>query len=285
MLLFGTAGVPRSAKSGDTISGIERIKKLGLDAMELEFVHGVNLTPALAGKIRAIKEQLGIRLTAHAPYFINLNSSECPKYEASIKRILGSARIGSRAGAESVTFHVGFYQGQEPEKVYQKIKETIVKILEQLRQERIKITLKPELTGKPTQFGSLDELLRLGSEIKEVGICLDISHQHARTGGKYNTKDEFDSVWQIISNRLGEKALSNMHIHISGIKYSAKGEREHLNLKDSDFNYLDFVRSLRDNHVGGTVICESPNLEGDAMLLKKIYYEVLNHGRPDPRAD
>ncbi|MBI4835060.1 MAG: TIM barrel protein [Planctomycetes bacterium] len=279
MLLFGTAGVPRSSKEGNTISGIERIKELGLDAMELEFVHGVNLSSQLAEKVREAKERLGIRLTCHAPYFINLNSDEKPKYEASIKRIMDSARIGFIAGVENVTFHAGFYQGGEPEAVYQKIKGGFEKILNGLAKEKIKIRLTPELTGKGSQFGSLEELLRLASELARgelaesigVGLCLDISHLHARSGGAFNTRAEFDSVWKQIKKSLGAKGLEDIRIHISGIRYSAKGELEHLNLKDSDFNYKDFVESLKANKIGGIAICESPNLEGDALMLKKLY--------------
>jgi deoxyribonuclease-4 len=271
MLLFGTAGIPLSTKERNTVSGIERIKELGLDAMELEFVHGVNLSPQLAEKVREAKERLGIRLTCHAPYFINLNSAEKPKYEASIKRIMDSARIGSIARVENVTFHAGFYQGGEPEAVYKKIKGGFEKILEGLAKEKIKIRLTPELTGKGSQFGSLEELLRLASELPEVGLCLDISHLHARSGGKYNTLEEFNQVWKQIKKSLGVKGLEDIRIHISGIRYSAKGELEHLNLKDSDFNYNDFIASVKANKVGGIVTCESPNLEGDALMLKKMY--------------
>jgi len=39
-LVFGTGGVPRSAESPSTTSGIERIAELGLGGMEIEFVRG-----------------------------------------------------------------------------------------------------------------------------------------------------------------------------------------------------------------------------------------------------
>jgi len=273
MLLFGTAGIPRSTPKGDIISGLARIKELGLEVLELEFVHGVNLSPELARRIRAEKERLGIHLTVHAPYFINLNSPDRPKYEASIKRIVDSARIGFLAGAESVTFHAGFYLGQEAPIVYDNIKEAFQKIIDKLNTEKINIRLSPELTGKPSQFGSLEELISLSNELPNVRLCLDISHLHSRTNGKYNSLAEFNSIWKNIQKRLGKDALNNMHIHISGIKYSAKGEREHLNLNDSDFNYRDFIKSLHEYGVGGFVICESPSLEGDTLLLRKYYYK------------
>jgi deoxyribonuclease-4 len=75
-ILFGTAGVPLSAKKKTTEGGIERIHKLKLDAMEIEFVKGVKMSKEKAKNVKEIAEKLNIKLTVHAPYWINLNSSD-----------------------------------------------------------------------------------------------------------------------------------------------------------------------------------------------------------------
>jgi len=62
-----------------------------------------------------------------------------------------------------------------------------------------------------------------------------------------------------------------MHIHISGIEYGEKGEKRHLILEESDLQYKELLQALKDYHAGGTVICESPNMEEDALLLQKSY--------------
>jgi len=129
--------------------------------------------------------------------------------------------------------------GRPAEIVYQLIKAALVKITTDLRKAKIDIRLTPELTGKPSQFGSLDELLRLAKEIKGLGLCIDFSHLHARSGGRYNSYTEFSRVLKTVRESLGKDALHNLHIHISGIKYTAKGEREHLDLTDSDLKYQD----------------------------------------------
>ncbi|MEA2120931.1 MAG: hypothetical protein EGMGGAKC_00238 [Dehalococcoides mccartyi] len=77
-----------------------------------------------------------------------------------------------------------------------------------------------------------------------------------------------------MADYLGESALKNMHIHISGIDYSPRGERQHLNLAESDFNYKELLLCLRDKGCAGLVICESPNLEEDALLLKETYFSL-----------
>ena len=78
-LHFGTSGVPHSAKRNDSISGVKRIRELGLDAMELEFVQGVRLPAKDADVINGLQEELGVKLTAHGPYWINLNAEEAYK--------------------------------------------------------------------------------------------------------------------------------------------------------------------------------------------------------------
>jgi len=62
-----------------------------------------------------------------------------------------------------------------------------------------------------------------------------------------------------------------MHIHLSGIHYGAKGELKHLNLKEADLRYAELLQALRECRAKGMVICESPNLEEDALLLQATY--------------
>ncbi len=270
-LLFGTAGIPLSTQKPSTLTGIARVKELGLGAMELEFVRSVNISGDLAPKVRKAKEQAGIALTCHGQYFINLNSLEQEKVEASAGRILRAARAAWASGAFSLTFHAGFYQGMEAEKAYANVKKQLERIVGILRDEGNGIWVRPETTGKKTQFAGLSEILRLSQEIEGVMPCIDFAHLHARTNGKENTYEEFSATLERVENALGREALECMHIHVSGINYSEKGERNHLNLGESDLNYVELVRAFRDYKVRGVVISESPNIEGDALLLKKAY--------------
>jgi deoxyribonuclease-4 len=102
---------------------------------------------------------------------------------------------------------------------------------------------------------------------------IDFAHLHARSG-EINSYPEFVAVMEIIEKKLGRRGLENMHIHLSGIEYGERGERRHLNLLDSDFHYRELLQVLKEMKVKGRVICESPNLEEDALLLQKIYREL-----------
>jgi len=270
-LLFGTAGIPLSTEPRSTENGIKRVKELKLGCMELEFVQSINISREKAPQIKAVAEKAGVELTVHAPFFVNLNAQERPKYHASVSYIYSSTKIGFLCGANSVVFHAGFYMKQEPKSVFEKIRLGVKEIEEKMKEHGIKIWLRPETTGKATQWGSIEEIVSLSEEFEHVLPCVDFSHLHARSIGKNNSLEEFNSNLSLIENKLGKKALQEMHIHVSGIEYSDKGERKHLILKESDMNYKALMQSLRDFKVKGWLISESPNLEEDALLLKKTF--------------
>ena len=89
-----------------------------------------------------------------------------------------------------------------------------------------------------------------------------------------NTYDEFCTIFEKIGNELGQTALDNFHAHIAGIEYGPKGEKKHLNLEESDFNYKDLLKAFKKFDVKGAVVCESPNIEDDAKLLKEYYLSL-----------
>jgi deoxyribonuclease-4 len=269
-LLFGTAGVPFSADDDSTLAGIERIKALGLDGQEIEFVQGVKMGLDTARKVREKAAALGVRLSVHAPYHINLNSEDPGKRLASQERLLKTARIGDACGATSAVFHAAFYGQDSAERTYDAVRSELKTVMSILRSERRGITMRVETMGKRSQFGSLDEVLSLCRDVEGLQPCLDFSHLYAREG-KVNSYAEFERVLTKVARKLGPRALKNVHIHIAGIHFGDKGEIKHLNLEETDFRYDEWLQALRDLGVEGLVICESPNLEADAVMLKKLY--------------
>ncbi len=272
-LLFGTGGVPRSTKGTSSISGIKRIRELGLDCMELEFVQGVRMSEKGAKNVLEAAKKEEVALSVHAPYYINLNSYEDEKLKASLERIYKAARIGSLCGAESIVLHAGFYQKSHKQDTYESVSKALKELTQQIQDEGIPAVLRPETMGKRTQFGTLEEVLDLSSEIEGVMPCLDFCHLHAREG-KENSYSEFMEILSRVEESLGKEGLSNMHIHVSGVEYSTNGEKRHLNLKESDFNYSELMIALKEFKARGRVIIESPILEQDALMLKEIYTEL-----------
>jgi len=269
-LLFGTGGTPHSSKSESTADGIERIAELGLGCMEVEFVYGANMNQTMARKVGETAKTHNVKLSAHGPYYINLNAHEEEKLVASRKRLMQTARIASVIGAQSVIFHPAFYLKDPPDEVYSRVKKELEEIVSALRSEDIQVTLRTETTGKGSQFGSLDEVLHLSADIDGIAPCIDFAHLHAREG-KRNSYAEFKSILEQIDDSLGRSALNDMHIHLSGIKYSSKGELSHLDLAESDMNYVELFKTWKEFDIKGLVICESPSLEADALIMQESY--------------
>jgi len=269
-LLFGTAGVPFSAADDSSLAGIERIKALGLDGLEIEFVNGVKMGFDTAAKVRERAVRTGVRLSVHAPYHINFNSENPGIRLQSRERLLKTARVGAACGASSVVFHAAFYGKDSPEAAYDAVRQEVAAVVSVLRSERVPVTLRVETMGKRAQFGTLDEVLQLCRDVDGLQPCLDFSHLYAREG-KVNSYLEFERVLGKVARKLGPRTLHNAHIHIAGIQYGDRGEIRHLNLEETAFRYDEWLQALRDLGVEGLVICESPNLEGDAVMLKKLY--------------
>ncbi len=131
-----------------------------------------------------------------------------------------------------------------------------------LKQKEIKakkwdVVLAPETTGKPTQFGDLDELIRLNKETK-CHLTVDFAHLKAR----YNGDIDYEEVMRKI------KPLGHIHCHFSGIIYGEKGEKKHKMLETSEITSL--FKLLKKYKIDCTIICESPDPVKDALKMKKL---------------
>lgn len=273
-LNFITAGMPLKTGKGSYPEAFNILEEMNLDGMELEFVHGVRMSDKTREFVNKASKEKNLILTAHGPFYINLNSKEEEKIEASVQRIIETAVVASQAGAFSITYHAAFYMGKDKEEVYKQVKTQTERITKYLNEENIKVWVRPETTGKATQWGDEDEIIRLSNEFESVLPCIDFSHLHARSGGSYNTYDEFSYVLDKIGNQIGQYALDNFHGHLAGIEYTDKGERQHLILEESDMNYKDLLKAMKEFGVKGVLTCESPNIEEDCKLIKEYYYSL-----------
>lgn len=273
-LHFLTAGLPLATENKGYNKGLNIIKNMDLDGLEVEFVHGVRMSESNQKLIKDFKNRNNLTITCHGPYYINLNSKEPEKIEASTVRILDTARMGQNIGAYSITYHAAFYMGMNTEDVYNTVYKSTEKICSILEEENNSVWIRPETTGKGTQWGTLEEIVTLSKNFKNVLPCVDFAHIHARNNGLYNTYDEFSKMLEYIGSELGNEALNNFHAHIAGIEYGAKGEKNHLIFEQSDMNYKDLMKAFKDFNIKGVVVCESPNIEIDTKILKDYYLSL-----------
>ncbi len=270
---FGTVGSPISTpkKPGGSVGAILHLKELGLDALELGWVRAVRVTEETCAAIQSTASEQGIAISVHAPYFINLNATD-EEWINSRKRLIDSAVYGNLAGATDIVFHPGSYFKKSPSEVLPIAIKRLEGCVHELRSKGNRVILRPETMGKSAMLGTLEDTLAMAKAVSGVEPCIDFAHLHARPGdGSINTYDEFSHILELYGNTLGEKSLSHLHIHLSGIKYGEKGEREHLQLEKSDLNIKELFRALADFHCHGRILCESPIMEDDALFMKKLW--------------
>jgi deoxyribonuclease-4 len=271
---FGTVGTPKNKpkKPGGSVGGIYYLDELNLRAMELGWVRSVRVSDATAQKIKSAAAERDIALSVHAPYYINLNADD-EEWPKSRKRLMDSAKAGHFSGATDIIFHPGSYFGKPSDEVLKTALPRLEKCVEELRSDNNPVILRPETMGKGAMLGSLEDTLEMSS-IEGVEPCLDFAHLHARPGdGTMNTYQEWLDVFDIYQQALGSDSLTRLHCHLSGIEYSEKGEQNHLEIKESDFDLVALFKALKQVGARGRILCESPTLEEDALIIQNAWAE------------
>lgn len=273
---FGTVGSPLATpkKPGGSVGAIEFSKSMGLNALELGWVQSVRVTEVTCAAIKAKGQEHQVSLSVHAPYFFNLNATdeEWPKCR---KRLMDAAIYGNLAGATDIIFHPGSYFGKDRREVLEIAIPRLQGCVEELHKAGNPVTLRPETMGKSAMLGSFEDTLEMSKAIKGVEPCIDFAHLHARPGdGTMNTYDEWAALLKRYQKVLGKKALKRMHIHLSGIEYGPKGEKNHLELAKCDLKLDALYQALHDFGCAGRILCESPIMEEDALNMKKAWMEL-----------
>jgi deoxyribonuclease-4 len=277
---FGTVGSPISTpkKPGGSVGAVLRLAELDLHAFEIGWVRSVRVSEKTCEEIKSTAAESGVAVSVHAPYFINLNGDD-EEWPKSRQRLMDAAHYGNLAGASDIIFHPGSYFEHPPDEVLKVALPRLQDCLDELRADDNPVNLRPETMGKSAMLGSLEDTLKMSRQIKGVAPCLDFAHLHARPGdGSMNTYDEWSQVLEDYAAALGEEALKELHIHLSGIEYGEKGEKEHLPVQDSDLDCKAIFRALNDFKASGRIVCESPEMENDALYLKDLWCTVSGEG-------
>jgi deoxyribonuclease-4 len=273
---FGTVGSPLATpkKPGGSVGAIEFSKSIGLNTLELGWVQSVRVTEVTCAAIKAQAKDQKVSLSVHAPYFINLNALD-DEWPRSRKRLMDAAICGNLAGATDIIFHPGSYFGNDPTEVLKLAIPRLQGCVDELRKAGNPVTLRPETMGKSAMLGSFEDTLAMSTAIDGVQPCIDFAHLHARPGdGTMNTYEEWAALLKIYQKALGKKALKRLHIHLSGIEYGPKGEKNHLPVAESDLKLNLLFKALKDFNCAGRILCESPIMEEDALNMKKAWMKV-----------
>ncbi len=256
-IIFGPAGI---GPVKTAVKVLEAYRARGLKACEIAFTYSAYIKPGECPVIREAAKKLGIELSIHAQYWVNLNAAEKEKREATKQRILQCCEIGELLGAKVVVFHPGYYtdggtSNELRERSYLMIKQGVLELMGELKKYGWKIQIAPETMGKINVFGSTEEISRL---VRETGcsFCIDFAHILAR-----EKKVDYMEIREAFPQR-------EWHVHFSGIVYGEKGERHHIPTEKAAWKEL-LEHLPRDKHI--RIINESPQMVEDSVVGLKIY--------------
>ena len=270
---FGPAGKPLDFKGP-----MERVPaylhEIGLDALEYEAVRGVRISEEKARLLGQEAEKYDIVMSLHAPYYINLASLDEDTWNKSIKRIIDSMKAAEWMGAYAVVIHSGYYKGHKDKKdALKRVIDGYKRVIEQLPSWVRKPELAPELMGKTSQVGDVDEIIEICLNIDRCRPTVDWAHLYARYEGKNVINiDQVISVIDRFEKELGKRAVDPLHTHFSRIEYGRGGEREHHTLAETEYGpeWSIVCKAYKETGINAVVISESPILDKDALLMKEI---------------
>lgn len=273
---FGTVGSPLQTpkKPGGSVGAVQFSRSIGLDALELGWVQSVRVSEETCAVIRQAASEADVAVSVHAPYFINLNAED-EEWPKSRKRLMDAAHYGNLAGATDIIFHPGSYFEREPSEVLKLAIPRLQGCVDELRAAGNPAILRPETMGKSAMLGSLEDTVEMALAIPGVLPCVDFAHLHARPGdGTINSYEEWSTRLEMVAKSLGDSALKKLHVHLSGIEYGPKGEKNHVAMAESDFDLKGLFRALHSFGAGGRILCESPTMEDDALFIKSTWREI-----------
>jgi deoxyribonuclease-4 len=264
------------------------LREAGLDALEYEAIYWGGLPQIRqteAEKLSQKAQENDVWLSLHGSYFINL-SGEKQIVEASKKRLLACAVGAHWMKAHTVVFHPGFYGKKAKAEVFRQIVEAMRDVVASMRSLGIgDVKLGAETMGKPSQVGSLEDVLGFCEEVEQTQLVVDWAHLHARDRGRFRTIEAFRKVVEQAEDQLGKEAVQDMHCHFTKIEYSEKGERRHHVLDEAGYgpSFESLAKVIVEFGLRPVLICESPLLDIDAVTMRDIFRRVFESQQASSR--
>ena len=275
--LFGPAGASdafsKKYKSSQDMPAY--LQQMGLDCFEYQCGRGVNIGEETARKLGEKAAACGIRMSLHAPYFINLSSPDPERIEKNMGYILQAARACGWMGGDRVTVHCGGLSKMTRQEALGNTFRAVRLALERLEAEKLDhIGLCIETMGKINVLGDFDEVMAICALDERLLPCIDFGHLNSRTQGAVNSEEAFAALLRGMEDRLGSERARSFHGHFSKIEYSKGGEVRHLTFEDAAYgpDFAPLAKLLAAGGYAPRIICESAGTQDvDALEMKRIY--------------
>jgi deoxyribonuclease-4 len=276
-VLFGPAGYPSEAR-GNVKRVFQILTEAGVDALEYAAVHGLRTKEDKAELIGQLAKESGISMSLHAAYYISLASKTPRIRESSKDRLVKALKFAPLMNVKRIVFHPGYLGGLTNYEGHVVIRDALRGVWETAGTQGGGAVLAPEIAGKLSAYGSIDQIIKLCQEVDGCIPTIDWAHLYARSQGEVNDKKSYLKILTRFEDELGELFIDNMHFHISGITFTEKGEAAHRPLGGEwGPDILPLVEVVRECGYKPTFISESTNpLQG--ALYAKFLFEELEKG-------
>jgi deoxyribonuclease-4 len=251
----GPAGLPEAGSFDEAAAGLAAA---GYRACEIGFVSGFWLdydsAPALGEALRAHD----VVLSVHAPLAAFLGHLEREKkFKMALGMLDHTAGLAKAAGASLIVFHPGFLLGRGREEAAAGVVDQLGDLRERLLAKDRLVPFGIEVMGRVRDFGSIDDVLAIASQVDFVRPVIDFAHMHATSDGAFTDVDAFASVLEAADEVIEPGAP--FHIHFSDIAYANRNETRHLPYGEGTLRAEPLRDALARFERPATVISESPD--------------------------
>lgn len=283
MILFGPSG----NSEGFFAAGLKNseqsavwVKNMGLDAFEYSFGRGVLMSEEKALSIGKAFNENNVKISVHAPYYINFSNPDPEMIDKSIGYIIKSAEMVGLMGGNRIIIHPATQGKDARENAFARALDNFKKLTDVIYATGMDNLLYcPETMGKYAQLGTVEEITEICKIDKIYVPTVDFGHVNSREGGSLKSKEDFIKRLQFMIDELGYDRMKHFHVHFSKIQYGAKGEIRHLNFDDEVYGpeFEPLADALIDLKLEPVIICESAGMQDvDALYMKNYYFSQLN---------
>ncbi len=258
-----------------TIDAAKWLQGMGLNAYEYAFTRGVNISDSKAQELGEVMRECGIRVSAHAPYYINLANPDDEMATKSFGYIITSLQKLKLMGGTHLVVHIGSMGKLSREQALSLIKQRLLTLKQlMIDNDLTDMYVCIETMGKQAQIGTYQEVIDLCTLYDRFMPTFDFGHINSLTGGTLVTSDDYRKIIDMCYDKLGEKRTNDVHIHFSKIEYGPKGEIRHLTFDDTKYGpeFEPLAVVLKEYDMSPIIICESRGTQTrDALIMKTVY--------------
>lgn len=200
----------------------------------------------------------------HAPYYINLASSDNKIRYGSIEIIRQELERGSKIGAKAIMTHIGSSKDLGKNQALKKVIVGVKKILTGYKGSTRFLLENSAGTGGTIIGGTFDEIGKIINSLKkfDIGVCLDTCHAFV-SGYDLRSKQEVKKILKEFDQQIGLSKLVLIHANDAKTDFNSHKDRhEHIGygkigkvgfselLKHPKLKKVDFILETPKDEIG-----------------------------------